>query len=257
MVAFGWRPDTPDIRDHLLAVSPGLPRELPATARVAKANDPPIGDQRDLGSCTAWTACYLVEQLRRQLGLPKIDPSELYLYWFTRYLEGGLAQTRYDSGATIRDVIRATAEYGTATEALWPYVVAKFASKPSTAAQRSAATRQVLSYQRCPGLDAVKASIADGFPVAFGWGVYESAMTDAVALTGVIPMPMASEQRIGGHACAYTEYDDNIRRIKFRNSWGMWGSKGYGSMPYEYVMDPRLSADFWTIRNVELGGLTG
>ena len=37
------------------------------------------------------------------------------------------------------------------------------------------------------------------------------------------------------------------------NSWGTgWGDKGFFTMPYAYLTDEDLSADFWTIRVVEV-----
>jgi C1A family cysteine protease len=37
-----------------------------------------------------------------------------------------------------------------------------------------------------------------------------------------------------------------------RNSWGAdWGQNGYFSMPYEYLTDPHLASDLWTVRLVE------
>lgn len=36
-----------------------------------------------------------------------------------------------------------------------------------------------------------------------------------------------------------------------RNSWGPgWGMTGYFYMPYAYLLDDNLAADFWTIRLV-------
>lgn len=237
-----------------MAPRPGAQRVLPAAAAVSQSTEPPIWDQGDLGSCTAFTGTYLVEQLRRRLGLPALAPSQLYLYWWTRYLEGGTAQTKVDTGATIRDTVKATAAYGTATNALWPYLVGKFTAKPSTAAQRTAANRQVLQYQRCSTVEAVKASVADGYPVAFGWSVYESAMSAAVAKSGAVPMPRATEQLLGGHACAIRSYDDATQRFGFRNSWGRgWGRSGLGTIPYSYLTNPQLAGDYWTVRAVEPG----
>jgi C1A family cysteine protease len=46
---------------------------------------------------------------------------------------------------------------------------------------------------------------------------------------------------------AVVGYDDARRRFLIRNSMGAsWGDGGYGSVPYEYLADPRLAADFWT-----------
>ena len=36
-----------------------------------------------------------------------------------------------------------------------------------------------------------------------------------------------------------------------RNSWGVHqGDHGYFHMPYAYLTDPGLAADFWTVRTI-------
>jgi C1A family cysteine protease len=47
-------------------------------------------------------------------------------------------------------------------------------------------------------------------------------------------------------------YDNATRQMIIRNSWGVhWGLAGYCLMPYEYVINPQLSTDFWTVRTVK------
>lgn len=249
---FGWRPDQLDPRDHKFALAPGAQRLLPPNASLSLKMEPPIGDQANLGSCTGWMATYLHEQLRRKSGLASSLPSPLATYYWTRLIEGGLAQTKQDSGATIRDAVRSLAINGAAPEELWPYVPAKFAVRPSAAAQNAAAQRQVISYQRVTSLDGIKASIVDGYPVGFGFLVFPSMMTAAVARSGKVPMPGAGEAPEGGHACAFVAYNDTQRLLLFRNQWGgSWGRGGYGYLPYEYVTNRELCQDWWTIRAVE------
>ena len=37
------------------------------------------------------------------------------------------------------------------------------------------------------------------------------------------------------------------------NSWGKtWGDHGFFTMPYAYLTDADLAADFWTVRIVEV-----
>jgi hypothetical protein len=45
---------------------------------------------------------------------------------------------------------------------------------------------------------------------------------------------------------------DNVISTQRSYSWGInWGSHGYFTMPYEYLLQENLADDFWTIRLVE------
>lgn len=91
--------------------------------------------------------------------------------------------------------------------------------------------------------------MAEGFPFAFGFSVYERFESAAVAKSGVLDMPKSNERQLGGHAVCAVGYDDKAKRLIVRNSWGAgWGMKGYFTMPYDYVVNSNLSDDFWTIR---------
>jgi C1A family cysteine protease len=99
----------------------------------------------------------------------------------------------------------------------------------------------------------MKGCLAAGFPFVFGFSVYESFETQAVAKTGVVPMPDKKEKMLGGHAVMAVGYDDSEGRFIVRNSWGpKWGQGGFFTMPYDYLVNQDLAADFWTIRLVEV-----
>ena len=142
---------------------------------------------------------------------------------------------------------------GVCPEKDWPYVISKFASNPSAGCYKKALDHQVLSYQRVSrNLEQIKGCLADGFPMIFGFTVYESFESASVAKTGVVNMPSPGEHVVGGHAVLAIGYDDSSRRLIVRNSWSeQWGKKGNFTMPYEYLLNENLSDDFWTIRLVE------
>ena len=78
-------------------------------------------------------------------------------------------------------------------------------------------------------------------------------MSKTVARTGVADLPSRDEGVIGGHAVLAVGYDDRTQRFLVMNSWGTrWGQGGYFTMPYAYLTDRALAADFWTVRGVEI-----
>ena len=65
-------------------------------------------------------------------------------------------------------------------------------------------------------------------------------------------MPLSGEPVLGGHAVCAVGYDMTRRWFLCRNSWGTkWGMRGYFTIPFAYLTDSDLSADFWTIRVVQ------
>lgn len=247
---YGWLPDLPDHRDFVYAAPSGVLRKLPAGVDLT-SKCPPVYDQGELGSCTANAigAAHQFEQLKQNLKEIFI-PSRLFIYYNERVIEGTISQ---DSGAMIRDGIKSVAKQGVCPETDWPYVIERFARKPSGACYTHALKHQVVSYQRVtPTLAQMRGCLASGYPFVFGFTVYESFESPAVAKTGKVPMPKAKESTIGGHAVMAVGYSDSSKHFIVRNSWGTkWGKKGYCFMPYEYLTDQDLSADFWTIRTVE------
>lgn len=245
---YGWRPDTPDFRDHKWTV----PRITKLPKKVSlRLQFPPCYDQGNLGSCTGNAIAAALEFDRRKQGLKDFIPSRLMIYYMERELENTINE---DAGAEIRDGMKAVAQYGACDEALWPYDISKFKNKPSVAAYNQALETQAIDYARVmQNKTALKATLAAGYPIVFGFAVYDSFESEAVSRTGIVQMPRKGESQVGGHAVVITGYDDSTRvhRFELRNSWGTdWGQGGYFTMPMAYVLDSNLSDDFWVIRSV-------
>lgn len=244
---YGWAPDLPDHRDHMYVLR-NLGQQLPAKVDL-HAQCPPVYDQGQLGSCTANALAAALDFERKRQEMPFMGPSRLFIYYNERVIEDTVSQ---DNGATLRDGMKSVATQGACAETLWPYLVDEFATKPTPACYAAGAQHTALQYNRVPqDVTHLKTCLASGFPFVFGFTVYESFESDAVANTGKVPMPSQDEQSIGGHAVMAVGYSDASQRLLVRNSWGPdWGINGYFTLPYAYTTDPNLADDFWTIRLV-------
>jgi C1A family cysteine protease len=246
---YGWVPDLPDQRDHIFAAPPAVITALPSSVDLRDQCPKEIYDQGRLGSCTANAIAGAFEFDLLKQGLADFMPSRLFIYYNERVK---LGTVDVDSGAMIRDGIKSVSKQGVCTETSWPYDIAKFTDQPPQACYDEALGNRATSYQRItPTLSQLKGCLAHGYPIIFGFRVYESFESAEVAQTGVAPMPQADEQALGGHAVLAVGYDDAGGRFLVRNSWGSgWGRDGYFTMPYAYLTDRGLSSDFWTILQV-------
>jgi C1A family cysteine protease len=192
-----------------------------------------------------------MEFLYRKAGKMQPELSRLFCYYATRVWVEGTA-TDDDSGAQIRDVMKAVARYGVAPEKVWPYVPERFSKRPSSLATSTALQHQVTQYLAVNGLLATRTCLAAGYPIVIGFSVPENMESQACEATGLVRMPEPDEQIVGGHAVLAVGYDDTKKLLMFQNSWGAsWGQHGYGFLPYGFV-EQGLADDFWTIRNEEL-----
>ncbi len=245
---YGWIRDLPDHRDLHYSATLAATGKLP-TAVDLRDHCPPVYDQGELGSCTANAIAGALEFDELHFGArTSWVPSRLFIYYNERAVEGTV---KSDSGAQIRDGIKVVVRDGVCSEAEWPYEVTKYATKPTAACYRDAAKERVKSYMSLTqSLLQLKACLAEGFPFVFGFSVFESMESDLVKKDGMIPMPQPNDGLLGGHAVACVGYDDRHHYFIIRNSWGVeWGDGGYGYLPYAYMLDSGLTADFWTLRS--------
>lgn len=249
--------DKADHRDHKFKAAPLS--QLPPVVDNRHL-DSPIEDQGELGSYTAFASYGAFQFLEMQEERANLaldaspeefsnvytPTSKLFIYYNERMIEGNVGE---DTGGEIRDVIKAIAKYGACPDSALPYDVQKFTHKPSPDCYKLAFAHKFTQYASIESLNDIKNTLARSMPVVFGIMVYESFESDAVAKTGLIPMPdLQKEQCQGGHAVCAIGYDDTKQCLIVRNSWGTdWGAQGYFYLPYEYVSNPDLSSDFWSV----------
>jgi C1A family cysteine protease len=272
-MGMGWLPDLPDIRDYtpehdaveLLLAKTSIPEtNAPALAASVDLRPwcSPIENQGSLGSCTAHAGVGMVEYLERRAFGKHIDASRRFLYKVTRKLAGFTG----DSGAFLRNTMGGMRLFGAPPESYWPYVIAQFDEEPPAFCYSLGQDFQALTYYRLdpPGTDrkalltSIKTHAASKLPSMFGFTAYESIFS---AAGGKIPFPTKGDKVAGGHAVMAVGYDDALEiayhgttthgALRIRNSWGTgWGEKGYGWLPYEYVLKG-LAVDWWVLLGEE------
>jgi C1A family cysteine protease len=289
LVGTGWLPPVPDMRDFTdehAKVSPILKGVKfgsggPAAPLLPHRWDnrdhcSPIENQGALGSCTANAAVGMIEYLQRRSFDHYLNGSRLFVYKTTRNLMGVIG----DTGAYIRNTMGALVLCGVPPEVNWPYTTK---TQPGPAGERTFddeppafvyalgdnyEAKQYFCHdpvgsnrQTDVVLNSVKKYLAIGFPSMFGF--YGFGSFDATDVPGGIPYPCRREKALWGHAVLAVGYDDKMKitnktcnesttgALIIRNSWGVgWGDKGYGYLPYRYVLD-RLANDFWTCIKAE------
>lgn len=244
----GWQRDLPDIRDkYHVHVLNNVPQPSKVDLRV---HMPPVYDQGELGSCTANAIAGAIQYDELKQELPSKTPSRLFIYYNEREMEGSIP---YDAGASIRDGIKSINSIGYCDESMWPYIIDKFTLKPSNDCYKYAETHKSVEYKRvCQDISHIKSVLVKGYPIVFGFTVYSSFETEEVAQTGIVPMPSGDDRPVGGHAVLCVGYDDKKEWVIVRNSWNSsWGDNGYFYLPYKYITNPNLAADFWTVKRIK------
>lgn len=178
------------------------------------------------------------------------NPSRSFIYQNEKLIEG--TPLSEDSGAQIRDGIKAVRTYGVCRETLWAYNEHNCSVRPLDACYAEGLNHKLLYAYRVdnsPGVNQIIRSLIHGYPVVFGMSVYESFMSDQVAQTGMVPMPTRWESIVGGHCMVIQGYNLKTRHYEVRNSWGTaWGLSGICHIPMAMLENVDIASDMWTLR---------
>jgi C1A family cysteine protease len=256
----------------------------------------PVYDQLSLSSCTAnaLSFCFEYCQYKQNLAsynlqLPFTPPSRLFIYYNERNYEGTTAS---DHGAQIYDGVKVLNEIGACSSLLWPYVPSNWATPPPPNCYSQASQNIALTFNSITqSIQGIQAALVSGYPVAFGFTVFQFFETGMVGSKFVLQCPTSPinmTTSIGGHAVVIVGYDNNFvtsngnGAFLVRNSWVKtqwatpWGisydpsgsyntGPGYFWMPYQYFTNQYtdttgksviLVHDFWTINTVATNVVT-
>ena len=157
--------------------------------------------------------------------------------------------TAIDSGVDNRTMLKALASWGYPPEVAWPYEVMRYRMRPSNAAYALAKPSHITAYHAVAQTETdMMGCLASGKPFLAGFTVYESFESPSVVASGVVPLPAAGEQVLGGHDVVVYGYDRTKGVWLFQNDWGAsYGVAGRGTLPWAYLTNPALAGDFWAI----------
>jgi hypothetical protein len=235
---------------------------LPARIDLS-ASLPPPGNQKDIGSCTAWATAYGAASYYARLQLKAADIKLSPAFVFN--------QVKHDpkeicGGANLREVINFVAERGAPRADEYPE--SRFCEPANTAASaakpifhatniRTLAVAQYADDGRRDvkvpfDVDVVRQELANGNPIIIGMRTTEDLLPKLPA-GAIYDYHTAADPgyRHGGHAILIIGYDDEMQAFRVMNSWGEdWGDRGffwisYGSAVSEieeaYVMEGEVA----------------
>jgi C1A family cysteine protease len=250
-LGFGWEKDELDERDfgwrHIKSfLARGRRGKRPRRVDHLLPYFPPVRDQGQQDSSTAFACLATVEYFQRRALGTLCERSKAFLYAMTREA----TRAANPRGLGIRNTLKALVRFGTPPEIYWPYT-------PQNCDQvaaddcwfASSGEFRGLCYARLDPPDAsgkvvlkrTRIALGSGIPVVFGYEVHH-------LMSNSSPFPLGKPfYTPGWQSVVACGYDDRRQCLLIRNSWGsQWGTDGYGWLPYAYVIRDH-AADFWVI----------
>ena len=216
-----------DDRDYLMrAYLPviKLPKKIDYTKNLS-----PVRDQGDEGTCVSFACTTGMKEYQELIDYKQlVELSPRFVYSECKKIDG---QPK-EEGTTIRAAMQVLERKGVCLEKFWPYQPYQ-KDKPKKGEVVNAKKFCIKTYARILNLKELRLSLVTKGPCVIGIEVFDGIMDTK---TGLVPMPKKNETVLGGHAICAIGYDDNMKVIKFKNSWSdKWGKKGYGFLPYAYI----------------------
>jgi C1A family cysteine protease len=224
----------------------GFTEDLP-TNKTLEANVPPVGNQKDTGSCVAWSTSYyaLSTIYNKKFNIQDTEAKYAhsfdpwYIYSLTNQLDN---QEDCEVGLRASDALNVLKNIGP-KKMLYPpfnyycnenWDVAEMEKMYGYMSPYRISDFEMADPKNSNTQNLIKTEISKyGFPVVITLGNYSSSSLQSVGDDGVF-RPVY-QNRGGGHAMTIVGYDDYKNGGSYRvvNSWGKnWGDKGYCWIKY-------------------------
>lgn len=202
----------------------------------------PIKDQKSSGACVGFATSALMEyhltQKGKILNYAKISPRFIWqgskeTDVFTNYPETFIES----SGTSLLAAVKIVSKFGSVLENVLSFEGPRYFG--STQSFYSNASKfRISNYYKIPiNTLSLKQWISDTGPLLIAIQVNEEFM-NCSASNPILSNP--NGPYLGGHAICVVGY--NEKGFIIRNSWGLWGDKGFCYMPYDYANAAILEA---------------
>lgn len=224
----------------------------PAAVDLSKW-DPPVGDQGQVGSCTAWATAYNMRYwILNHDNNTVVSQSFAPMYQYQQITGGQNVGTSFPDNLNIevnQGAVPDTQYSRGANAGYYDYTDA-----PAASDHAAAANYKIKSYSNLfegqgttGATEAIKGALASGQPVLVAIPVYDNFMYAGTTHNGTaypIVVGTPQGQYYGGHALFAPKYDAN--GLWIQNQWGTgWGASGWAELSWAFVAQNAQEA--WTV----------
>ena len=240
---FGWKPDLPDNRDHVVDFPEHVIDRIEYKVNLGKYFHN-FYDDKNTGMNSSCTVASAINFEEERVSGNRFNASPSFLYYNTRYLEG---KENYDSFVGIRDNINCLNKLGVCSQER--YETLKINDVPNSEVYEEAKNFKGFMYKIIkPDLTQIKACLTLRRPIICGFSVpkqYDDPNWNT-SLDPLIP-PKSKGKLLGGRTGLIIGYNDEKKILKIMDSRGeSWGNDGTFNMHYDMVTKG-LCMNFCTI----------
>lgn len=253
----GFTPDEP----AQVALAPKVPafRNILPMAVDLREWLPPVGNQGEQGSCTAWATAYgamsflfrqaVSEQSGAQSVVPDIRFSPSYVY---NQIHQGQC-----NGTTFISALETINRNGVLELAQFPYKASDCAIQPASIQIQQSKSQRLLTYRHIDGsrdaIDRIRGELAKRRPVLFAMNTGNSGSAFEKYKGGIFNEVL---EKVSGHAMLLVGYDDHAGNFTVLNSWGTtWGENGFMRISYQAFFANLLGNNVFVIDEIDPKGL--